>query len=133
MIHSCACVKGGFNVAIEQINAAIEHPGVWIFFFRSHPRGGFSNLIPEVCGGERLQTVSKARAVGDFEASIWNNVCVGTNSYSSSHESLIWSTPSSSVVPTCSRCRGFESQSDVELINCIQVDQIMSAWKKVCS
>ena len=30
MIYSCACVKGGFNVAIEQINAAIEHPGVII-------------------------------------------------------------------------------------------------------
>ena len=47
MIHSCACVKGGFNVAIEQINAAIEHPGVWIIFFAVTPGVLSSNLNRE--------------------------------------------------------------------------------------
>ena len=35
-----------------------------------------------------------------------NDACVGSNSYSSSHESLICSTPSSSVVPV----QGFDNE-----------------------
>ena len=59
MIHSCACVKGGFNVAIEQINAAIEHPGVWIIFFRIHPRGEFLQPKPrELVGKYQLLAVA---------------------------------------------------------------------------